>query len=27
LSGASLLWGSSGVSSGSGVEVVEKAGK
>nr|GFC32552.1 hypothetical protein [Tanacetum cinerariifolium] len=27
LLGASLLWGSSGVSSGSGVEVVEKAGK
>nr|GFA55756.1 integrase, catalytic region, zinc finger, CCHC-type, peptidase aspartic, catalytic [Tanacetum cinerariifolium] len=27
LPGASLLWGSSGVSSGSGVEVVEKAGK
>nr|GFA92686.1 hypothetical protein [Tanacetum cinerariifolium] len=26
LPGASLLWGSSGVSSGSGVEVVEKAG-
>nr|GFB48854.1 hypothetical protein [Tanacetum cinerariifolium] len=24
---SSLLWGSSGVSSGSGVEVVEKAGK
>nr|GFB13374.1 hypothetical protein [Tanacetum cinerariifolium] len=27
LPGASLLWGSSAVSSGSGVEVVEKAGK
>nr|GFB90035.1 hypothetical protein [Tanacetum cinerariifolium] len=27
LPGASLLWGSSGVSSGSGVDVVEKAGK
>nr|GEZ65075.1 hypothetical protein [Tanacetum cinerariifolium] len=27
LPGASLLWGSSGVRSGSGVEVVEKAGK
>nr|GFB13173.1 hypothetical protein [Tanacetum cinerariifolium] len=27
LPGASLLWGSSKVSSGSGVEVVEKAGK
>nr|GFD13646.1 hypothetical protein [Tanacetum cinerariifolium] len=27
LHGASLLWGGSGVSSGSGVEVVEKAEK
>nr|GEZ69843.1 hypothetical protein [Tanacetum cinerariifolium] len=27
LPGASLLWGSIGVSSGSGVKVVEKAGK